>query len=247
MTKTRIDILKENCSFNPSDPKYLIPGAEILKYIGQDVALLDFKKVDDKWSHEQKTARINDLYDFEPITMTYMCDYQEKSLSGEYDPEIKSIRIQPEGASYEDAEKTGEAKRFLPFSKRFEMMEDAMFFSRVAELWESRKTLSVESLMDISESKDQPIILRYSRNVCAAVVLEDNTLICFRIHKLKLKHKAGNSYFLRLENEDRYWNFPVTSDQEYYDFENGLGKLKIIDIMSDKPEVQSPIEDRKNE
>jgi hypothetical protein len=167
------------------------------------------------------------------MTMTYMCDYQVGNVDGEYDPEIKSIRIQPEGASYENPEETGEAKRFLPISKRFEIIEDGLFYSRVAELWDSRKTLPIDSLKELSDSKDQGSQLRYSRNVGAAIVLdEDNTILYIRIHKLKLNHKAGNKYSLRIENDDRYWTCMISSDDETYDFE-GLGKMKIIDLMSE--------------
>jgi hypothetical protein len=162
-----------------------------------------------------------------------MCDYQVGNVDGEYDPEIKSIRIQPEGASYENPEETGEAKRFLPISKRFEVIEDGMFYSRVAELWDTRKTLPIDSLKEISASKDQGIQLRYSRNVGAAVVLdEDNTVLYIRIHKLRLNHKAGNKYSLRIENDDRSWTCMISADDETYDFE-GLGKMKIIDLMSE--------------
>lgn len=234
MAKTRTEVLKEKYSFHPDSIKYVLPGAEILKYIGQDIALLEFtKNAEGKWESNQKKARIDRLYDFEPMTMTYMCDYQVGNVDGEYDPEIKSIRIQPEGASYENPEETGEAKRFLPISKRFEVIEDGLFYSRVAELWDSRKTLPIDSLKELSDSKDQGIQLRYSRNVGAAIVLdEDNTILYIRIHKLKLNHKAGNKYSLRIENDDRYWTCMISSDDETYDFE-GLGKMKIIDLMSE--------------
>ena len=235
MAKTRTEILKERYSFHPDNIKYLLPGAEILKYIGQDVALLEFTKDEEgKWKSVQKKARIDKLYDFEPMTMTYMCDYQVGEIEGEgYDPEIKSIRIQPEGASYENPEETGEAKRFLPISKRFELIEDGMFYSRVAELWNTRKTLGLEELKALSSSKDQGIQLRYSRNVGAAVVLdEDKTVLYIRIHKLRLQHRNGTKYALRIENDDRSWSCMIDSSDETYDFE-GLGRMKIIDLLDE--------------
>jgi len=229
MAKTRSEILKEKYSFHADNIKYLLPGAEILKYIGQDVALLKFKKDENgKWKTEHSKAKIEKIYDFEPQMMTYMCDYLEND-----EPEIKSVRIQPEGASYENPEETGEALRFLPASKKFELLEDGMFFSRVAELWDSRKTMSLDSLLALSTSKEQDIQLRYSRNIGAAIRMDDDgTILYIRIHKLILKHRAGNSYSLRIENDDRYWNFMITEDDETYDFE-GLGKMKILDIKSD--------------
>ena len=39
MAKTRLEILKEKYSFHTDNRKYFIPGGEILKYIGMDVAL----------------------------------------------------------------------------------------------------------------------------------------------------------------------------------------------------------------
>ena len=234
MAKTRLEILKERYSFHPDNLKYLLPGAEILKYIGQDVALLEFKKNEEgKWESEQKKAKINRIYDFEPMTMTYMCEYQEGDIDGNYDPELKEVRIQPEGASFENPEETGEAKRFLPISKRFETIEDGMFYSRVAEIWEKRDTLPVESLMELSKSKEQDVQLRYSRNIGAAVVLdEDGTILYIRIHRLKLQHRAGTKYALKIENDDRSWSTVIDSSDKTYDFE-GLGKMKILDLMSE--------------
>lgn len=230
MAKTRLEILKDRYSFHTDNKKYLIPGGEILRYVGMDVALLEFTKQEDgTWKTEQKKANIVSLTDFEPMTMTYMCEY-----TVEDNPEILSVRIQPEGASFENPEETREAKQFMPLSKRFELIEDGMFLSRVAELYSTRQTLSFEDLQAISSSKDQAVQLRYSRNVGAAVRLdEDGTILYIRIHKLKLTHRNGTSYALRIENEDRSWTCMIDSKDTDYDFE-GLGRMKIIDLMSTK-------------
>jgi len=228
MAKTRLEILKEKYSFHTDNKKYLIPGGEILKYVGMDVALLEFKKQENgTWHTEQKKANIVSISDFEPMTMTYMCEY-----TVEDNPEILNVRIQPEGASFENPEETNEAKQFVPLSKRFELIEDGMFLSRVAELYETRPTLSFEDLQTLSSSKDQAVQLRYSRNVGAAVRLdEDGTILYIRIHKLRLTHRNGTSYSLRIENDDRSWCCMIDSKDEDYDFE-GLGRMKIIDLMT---------------
>ena len=107
-----------------------------------------------------------------------------------------------------------------------------MFLSRVAELYNTRPTISFEDLQAISSSKDQAVQLRYSRNVGAAVRLdEDGTILYIRIHKLRLTHRNGTSYSLRIENDDRSWSCMIDSKDEDYDFE-GLGRMKIIDLMT---------------
>lgn len=226
-TKTRTDVLKEKYGFSKGSYNYIPKGGEILKYIGEVVILVSYKKEEDGWHDKFEKAIITSMNDFEPMTMTYMCQYKTYNENGE--EVIDEVRIQPEGYSYENPEDTGEFKRFLPYSLHCKFVEDEHYFLRVKELYENRNTLPVESLINLSSSKEMATQLRYSRNICAVVRLEDGTILCTRIQKLSVKHRQGNKYSLTFANEDRPWSVIISSDDVDYDFES-LGRVKLIDL-----------------
>ena len=98
--------LKKRYGFNKGDYKYIPAGGEILKYIGQPMIFVDFKKDENgDWQSNFETAFIDSISDFDPMTMTYNCKY--KLVDGVQ----KEIRIIPEGFSWGNPEETGEMKR----------------------------------------------------------------------------------------------------------------------------------------
>ena len=77
MAKTREQVLIDRYGFNHASYKWILPGAVILEYIGQPVMCLEFAKDEEgKWNVTDKKAVIEDICEFNPLTMTYKCYYR---------------------------------------------------------------------------------------------------------------------------------------------------------------------------
>ena len=120
-------------------------------------------------------------------------------------------------------------ERFLPVSIHTTLGEDMKFIERVGNLYESKKTMEISDLLDISKSKEQPVTLRYNHNIGAAVKLETGDYLWVRIHNLKLFHKAGDQFCLRFSDDKQNWVIMINKSDETYDF-SGLGRFKILDL-----------------
>lgn len=247
MTKT--DSLKKKYGFKIGSYKYIIPGGELMRYIGQTVVCVSFTKkqiegaeadengvIPSTWENSFSEATIKSLCNFDPMQMTWLCKY---TLKGK-DDEVLETRVLPEGYSFEgeDPETTGKMLRFVPLSKHFEMMEDESFYLRLENLWETRKTLGVEELLTLARSKGQEPTLKYTHNVGALVKLDDENFdpktgeskfLWIRIHKLKFYHQGGSKFTLRFSNDDRSWSFVIDTNDTEFNFEND-GMFKIIDL-----------------
>jgi len=226
--KTREEILKEKYGFSKASYKYIPKGAEILKSIGQVVICVDYTRQEDgTWKTEYQKALIIKISDFDPLTMTYKCKYK----IGE-DGDEQELQIIPEGYSWGNPEETGWMKRFLPYSLHCQFVEDELFYSHLADLYESKKTLDIEFLFNLSQSKEKKTQLKYSRHISAVIRLSgEKEVLYFRIQDITLRHKSGKSYSLKISDGENSYTFMITSDQEEYDFEN-IGKIKIIDLCT---------------
>ena len=229
--KTREQLLKEKYGYNKASYKYIPAGCEILKYIGQIVVFIDFKKNEkDAWEiSSTEKAQINSISSFDPMTMTYLCKYRLASDKKE-DPD-RELRIVPEGFSWGNPEETGEMKRFIPYSMHCTLVEDEAFWIRLSELWKTRDTLSIESLINLSNSKEREVQLKYTHNIGALIKLDSSgDLLWTRITGLTITHKAGTKYKLRFENDRETWTVMISSEDKDYDFESGIGRVKLIDL-----------------
>ena len=217
------EALVKNYGYDRKSYKYIPAGAEILKYIGQIVVLVNYKKENGIWSSTFEKAAIESIDNFDNITMTYSCKYKVEGSD-----ELKEIRIIPEGFSFGNPEETGEMKRFIPYSLHCQMVEDEVFYSRVASLYEDRKTLPIEALQMISDSKKQDEILKYSRNIGAAIKT-DSGVVWVRLHKLSLHHKSGSKYYLNIGDPKNDWNIVISKEDDEYILHD-LGTMKILEL-----------------
>jgi len=243
----KTDSLKQKYGFRQGSTKYLIPGGELFKYIGQTVVLAEFNRKpaekegeEPTWENKFSEVIIKSISKFDPVYMTWVCTYVPV-LDGAV--EEKTATILPEGYSWEGEkgpEETGHLSRFLPLSKHYELLEDDSFFRSLADKWDKVTTLSADDLGMISRSKGQEGTLRYSHNIGALVRLDDehydeavaeSRFLWIRIHKLSFYHKAGTRYRLQFSNDDRSWTSIIDMKDAEFDFE-GIGKFKIIDLDS---------------
>lgn len=221
-----LEALKKRYGFNKGSYKYIPAGGELLKYIGQTVIFVDFKKNDlGEWNSTFELAFIDSIDEYDPMTMTYLCKYELK------DKEKREIRIIPEGFSWGDPEESGEMKRFIPKHLHCILEEDELFYNRLQELWNTRNTLSLDSLKTLAESKDQENTLKYTHNIGALIQTSDDSKILWvRLNKVSLSHRNGEYYNLSIGDERNRWTIVISKNDLQYEMKN-IGKFKIIDLL----------------
>lgn len=134
--------------------------------------------------------------------------------------------------------KQGKSLRFLPLSMHFKVQEEKAFYDRLLAKFDNAKTLSIEALENLSNSKEQSELLGRNYNIAAVIKTDEETpeILYFRIDKLKLKHNKQDNYAITLTNEDKdkTYTFLIDSKAEYYEFSYGkekIGDLKILDLQ----------------
>lgn len=239
MNQKELEKLQETYSYSKGNYKYIPMASEILKYIGQAVVLVTFKKIwktekneegeeikSYTWQDSMDRAMIISISDYDPLTMTYLCKYKIEGSDNEIE-----VRIQPEGFEFCDteSESTEQFVRFVPYSYHCKMVEDEFTAARISELFEKRNTLEFEALQVISESKNQGQVLRYSNNIGLAVKMDSGVIFWVRIYKLKLKHRQGKKFGLFFSGEDnKEYSLVILSDETSYKVPGG--EVKIIDL-----------------
>jgi len=218
--------LKKRYGFNKGDYKYIPAGGEILKYIGQPMIFVNFKKDENgDWQSNFETAFIDSISDFDPMTMTYNCKY--KLVDGVQ----KEIRIIPEGFSWGNPEETGEMKRFVPTSLHYLLQEDELFFNRLKELWDTKDTIDLDSLKTLSESKEQEKTLKYTHQIGALIkTKDDGSLMWVRLWKIGLNHRNGEFYNLSFGDERNRWTVTIKKSDKEYELKD-IGTFKLIDLQ----------------
>lgn len=228
-----LEYLKSECTFDKASPKWVSAGADILKYIGNEVVFVEFTRKDSEssWETTSKAAKIESISDFDPLTGTYRIDY---TISGE----SKNERIIPQGFSFNVPDRDNWMHRFLPYSLHFSIGEEELYFQRLRTLYNTRPTLDSVFLESMSKSKDWD---NYN-NVVAVIDtdIEDGAgigLVSFRIHSVSgyYSYKDGSGYTIR-DGSGHYFTVrqktgsPDISFKADSDF---IGKLKIIDLKDE--------------
>ena len=230
-----LEIFKKKYKYKKNDLKWIPEGASILEYIGIEVVFVKFIKDSDankKWSTNIKKSYIISISDYDPMTSTYLCKY--RIVGEDKETSWREMRIIPEGFSFENPEETGTMYRFIPYSLHCKLAETEAFYARVDEIEKKKDTLPVESLKQISESKEQDKVLTYSCNIGAAIRTIDDDILWFRISKLSLRHTYKNNYNLTITDaEGKAITLQINSDLKNYNLKfggDGIGTLKIIDL-----------------
>lgn len=226
MKTNKIDSLINQYGFCASSYKWVLPGAEIFKYIGQPVMCLTFIKGEgaDEWKKPTRNAAIiKNICNFNPETLSYKCIYH-------IDDDIidRTTDIIPEALSLQP----DRFIRFIPYSLHCRMVEDELFFKKLAKLYNETKTLNIDTIREIANSsvEEKGKTLKYVKNIGMAVKLPDENYLWIRIHDLEIVNQEENSLTLSVKNDESSWNVVINSSDEEFDFEDGLGKFKIIEL-----------------
>lgn len=232
MKKTKKEELKELYGYSTSSLKWVPEGGEILRYIGQDVVFVDFKRTGSDWSSTYEPAKIINISDFDPITMTYKIDYSLES-----DGQSHSERIIPEGFSFDIAGGglQDRMNRFIPQSLHLKCIEEDLFWKRLTELYTKRDTLAISSISNISSSKEQDKTLKYACNIGAVTKTPSGDILYFRVHGLKLRHLKDSTCELSIvDSEKRAYTIKgiLESSKSWTWTVDGevIGQLKLIDL-----------------
>ena len=133
-SKNLVDIVKENYSLDPKSPKWVLNGGEIIKYVGIPLVMIEFKKIDDKWTTPKIfTATIESISDWDGITLTYAIKYSYEDNGSIVT--VNNKRIIPEGFVFNNPEVDGWAIRFVPYSLHMQMTEEEQFYKRLGEIF----------------------------------------------------------------------------------------------------------------
>lgn len=228
----------ERYGLNKGSLRWVSPGGEILRYIGMDVAVINFamekSEVEGEHAKVKSTTgglgRINSISDYDPMTGTYKINY---TMTGIGETEPKEMRIIPEGFSFNQPDVDLSMTRFIPLSLHYAFMEAENFYTRLAELFDKRDTLPIEVLSQITESKEKEQTLNYFCNIGALIRTSEGEMLHFRLRDLKIKHLHKDRYDLILSDGHESYVLSVSDQDKVYKFKQGkeeIGELKIVDI-----------------
>lgn len=234
--RTTVERFKDLYGFREGIKEFIPQPGELLKYTGSNVILLIYTKDElGNWGVKNCIVKIEWIGNYDPMTGTYDLHYStgKKKDQEEYDQGDWTVKVFPQGFSFENPEETGKSLRFIPFSYHYKFAEFQEFYTRLRDNYSNLETLSIENLLQISKSKDQKEILE-PKYICSVIKMEDNEILQFRITSLEIKHRGGKNYALTIGNDHgRLYTFMITSESGEYDFSYGkehLGVMKIVDL-----------------
>lgn len=227
-TEKQLSLLRKDYGFSKGSYKYILPGSELFRYVGQIIMRVYFEKNSEgNWNTSYETAIITKVTEFNGMTMTYKIEYVLNSNPDK----VLTEEIIPEGFSFGNPEETGKMTRFLPRSIHNQLVEDEFFYvERLKDLYNG-KSISLEELKTISESKGQKELLKYSHNIGLVLYCEEaKEYFYIRAHKINLTHKGGTKYELFISDEKKNWNLTINSKDTEFSFDIPGVNFKIISL-----------------
>ena len=233
--KTEKENLIEKYGYNTGSSKWIPSGSEILQLIGTTAIFVEYNKNEKtgKFVSSFKQALIRSINDFDPVTITYEITY---SLEDNPDKILKE-RIIPEGFSLDIAGGgiQNYMNRFIPYSLHCKCIEEGFLYDRLENLYNKRDTLPLNSLKNISISKEQEKLLTYSNNLWVVIRVENTgQILGYRIHSLTVKKDTKTKWrIFAYDSEGK--NISVSFEPEETEYKLVIGKesigtLKIIDL-----------------
>ena len=227
--KSLKQVLLEDCSFSRSSLKFVPKGGEMLKYIGSSVfhVKLTRENAESPWSVKQTLVTIEDISDWEPLSGTYKTTYTDGI-------DTVSMRMIPEGFKFENSDETNNVERFVPLSIHYMLQHLEIFYTRLENLFKTKKSLPIEALKKIQES-NQEEQLGYYHNVGFILNHPEKGICYFRIQKMTPIIKMGKEWKFSIQDEDGNI-FPLKIKEgnevnQFYLNGESLGEFKIMDIV----------------
>jgi hypothetical protein len=227
---TELEKFKERYGFNTGSVKWLPQGGELLKYIGQEVILIEYTKNEDSsWSSSYSPVQVKSIDSYDPKTNTYKIVYSYKDK-----PEVdEEERIIPEGYRFfpgEMVENTNYTNQFIPESTHLRCIEESGFYSSLSSMWSSKPSENLDNINSMIKSSDtqkgETLIRRI--HLAAVIKTSSNDILYFRIIKFRYRTRKGG--LVELELRDSENNLVTATGQKNsvsYRL-SGIGELKII-------------------
>lgn len=249
---SKYEELKKLYGFNSGDVKWLLDGAEFLKYIGQELVYIDYKRDPEtkKWSTTLERARLVGVDSYDPVTLTYDVKYQ--LLDRENKDEVLTLKIIPEGYSFDVMGQgiQNSMKRFTTMSLHGKVVEESIFYNRCSELFNKRKTLPWEAVKTLAANSELAKTLQYAKYIAVVIKhafelygVDDEMeydpqegVLQFRLSDIRIKHDYKNIWRLTLvdKNKKSYTvEVDTEADEEYYELKyqgEYIGDVKLIDL-----------------
>ena len=234
-----VKLFKDSYSLSMGSEKWISKGADLLKYIGQNIIQVKFSKKSetDPWESVAIIVKLLEITDFEPLTGTYRMTWE--SVDGKNTQE--SCRVTPEGFSFGIPEKDLWMYRFLPMSLHVQMTEAIYAYDRYEKLFKERPSLEVKEIEELCRDKQIESLdrLRY-----ISLIVDTNVEgglgvgICeTRVTKISRPQSQGRNWFigihdsqdnyiiLRIPKENPTEAFKLSVDKTY------IGNAKLIDLQ----------------
>ena len=224
---TKDEAIKEY-GFSTASLKWIPKGGDLMKYVGQDVVFVDFRKLEDgTWTSECKPGHILAIGDFNAISMTYRVKYQVGK-----DPTIYYETIIPEGFSFDIAGAGIQNKmcRFIPESLHMACIEEEQFYQRLGELWDKKSSIPTLALQSLSSSKEKHKTLNYCKHIAVVGKTDEGQTLYFKLSGFKLKTVKGGLKELTLMDEQKRALIVTGSEDAKEYVWPGVGTLKLIDL-----------------
>jgi len=229
---------KEDYALSLGSPKWISKGGDILRYIGQSVILVKFRRdsSDLPWTTTTEMVDLVGCSGFEPLTGTYTVAWKEESKE-----ELQSGRLTPEGFSFNVPEVDNWMNRFLPLSLHIQITEAERTYKRFGELWKTRDSMEISEIQKYCLGKQKDTVAY--RNYISLIVNTDvegglgvGTTEC-RIVNFSNPQSSGKYWSVGVRDlNNNFYILQIPKDSETTAFRfsvNGtlIGDAKIIDIQ----------------
>ena len=207
--------------FDTGSLRWSPDGGDILKLVGVECMLVEFLE---EGKNRFSSVLIKSIGDYNSATMTYQIDYVIDGVD-------KTDRITPEGFKFDLCGRI--INRFIPYSLHTLCLEEDSLRRRLRKLYSERDTLNFSDLKEVANSSEQKKILGYANNIQCVIISDKEELLCFRIHKIILRHVSKDIWRLSVYDcKGKSTTLEISEGDSVYEL-NGLGRIKIIDLASD--------------
>jgi hypothetical protein len=232
-----VNLFKETYSLSLGSPKWISEGGELLKYIGQNVIMVKFKRESENspWTNTTQMVNLVGISGFDEMTGTYTVAWKEEGEN----TELQSERLTPEGFSFNIPEADNWMHRFLPISLHMQITEAQQMYARYRKLWEERESMKIDDIWKYCRSKQRDTV--GYKNYIALLVNTDNGIDVgiteCRIKSFSNPQNIGKFWSIGIRDaRDNFYVLRIPKDSETDAFKfslNGeyIGQAKIIDLQ----------------
>lgn len=191
----QLESIKKNFGYDPTSPKWISRGGELMKHLGTEVMRIEFKKEGEEWKSSAGQALLLQANAYDPETETVVLVWKDVDYSKpEEEWEVKETRIFPPGFSFENPEESGCVTRFLPYSLHTEKVETETYFTKLKYLFnvegDESKAMTLGLLKSIASSGGRVNTLCHIHYIAVVVKpVGEDAIYTFRLGDIGIRHQ----------------------------------------------------------